>query len=130
MHVPVLKMCRHAAQLVDGTMMLTSIIRRIRPGSFPSPFPPVLLVIEIEWDPVDIDEELTTRIVDEDGRIVWQAPLDAKARPAQAGTTVSDWLVLNMAGTCTIPGPGDYLVELRKEDQLLNWTRVRFDVQT
>lgn len=126
MHVPVFKLCRHAAQLIDGTMMLTAIVRVVRPNHYPAPFPPLVLAIEIEWDPIDADRELITRILDDDGRLVWQLPLLADVHRGPSGATVSDWLMLNMGGVCPIDRPGDYLVELVAEDNVLNWTRVRF----
>lgn len=107
-------------------MMLTSIIRIVRPNQYPAPFPPVVLAIEIEWDPIDSDREVMTRILDDDGRLVWQLPLLADVHRGPSGATVSDWLMLNMGGVCEIARPGDYLVELVLDGEVLNWTRLRF----
>lgn len=126
MQVPVFKLCRHAAQIVDGTMMLTSIVRVVRPSAYPAPFPPLKLAIEIEWDPVDPAVELTTRLIDDDGALVWQAPLLAETHPSPTGATVSDWLILDMWGTCHVPRPGDYRLELFDGVQIVNETRIRF----
>lgn len=120
--------CQFADQLSGGGPIIVGVFREIRRPYFPAKLDPFFIALEIEADPDEADREyqLLLRLVDEDGRTVYEntIELEMRRRPDMLASYVYAPLLIKIENP--IPQSGAYRFDLLLGDETIAQSRIEF----
>lgn len=126
MQVNLFVLCQTAGQLTTGSPVIFGIFRETRLARFPSPLPPMCVVLELEAEPWDIGHatRLMFVLIDEDGNELHSEELEVGFHPRPDGMPNYAFVCQPVAVPSEIQRPGVYRFDLIQMGEVIGSARL------
>lgn len=125
MRVLLVKACEYTAPLASGRQCMIGIFDNIVAPFVPIEHPPFCICMQIEFEQSDSDQEhtVTCRLINPDGKILFEFPLNVKNVHDPHGGDTRVFISINVPGL-RLDNVGDHRIDVMVNSQKLGEERI------